>query len=246
MRNEGSNLKVAEFLNIVRDNYKLDSREVMALLNVKSLSNINLNDALEDLRHIIEQNNRATPSPNQAPGNRTSSRPDEKPAPASRPGNMAATQLAPTPAVQAPPAPARKVAEGNSRAATSARDGQAGYGFDEEEGQEEDDDLDFEEEDDDPEDQGREMTPQEEARGKELLSDLRSVRGNKPASDSRLGVLMNIVSSQISEDELQQLVRALWSVSYLKQLKVDQVEKLISWGKEDDFENEVQLVLALA
>ncbi|MBA2283995.1 MAG: hypothetical protein H0W02_00780, partial [Ktedonobacteraceae bacterium] len=137
------------------------------------------------------------------------------------------------------------VAEGNSRAATPARQPQSGYGFDEEEGQEEDNDFDFEEEDDDPEGQGREMTAQEEARGKELLRDLQSVRGNKPASESRLKVLANIVSSQIDEDDLQRLARAVWGVKYLNQLKVDQVEKLISWGKEDDFENEVQLVLAL-
>ncbi|MEO6888188.1 MAG: hypothetical protein ABI456_03570 [Ktedonobacteraceae bacterium] len=243
MRNEGSNLKVAEFLNIVRDNYKLDPREVMGLLNVKSLSTINLNDALEDLRHIIEQNNHATPPANQTPGNRPASRPDEKAAPASRPENITSAQTAPVPAVQAPsaPAPTHQVANGNNRAATPAREAQAGYGFDEEE----DDDLDFEEEDAGPQEQGREMTAQEEARGRQLISDLRGVRGNKPASESRLNVLMNIVSSQIDEDDLQRLVRGLWGVSYLKQLKVDQVEKLISWGKEDDFEDDVQLVLAL-
>ncbi|MBA2287443.1 MAG: hypothetical protein H0W02_18375 [Ktedonobacteraceae bacterium] len=246
MRNEGSNLKVAEFLNIVRDNYKLDPREVMGLLNVKSLSTINLNDALEDLRHIIEQNNHAAPPANQAaPGNRTAPRPDEKPASASRPENITSAQTAPVPAVQAPSAPARQVANGNNRAATPAREAQAGYGFDEEEGLEEDDDLDFEEEDDDPQEQAREMTAQEEARGRQLISDLRGVRGNKPASDSRLNVLMNIVGSQIDEDDLQRLVRGVWGVNYLKQLKVDQVERLISWGKEDDFENDVQLVLPL-
>ena len=53
------------------------------------------------------------------------------------------------------------------------------------------------------------------------------------------------MSSQLSEEQLQQLIDGVWGATSLRKLKVDQVESLISWAKEDDFVNEADLVLTL-
>ncbi len=54
-----------------------------------------------------------------------------------------------------------------------------------------------------------------------------------------------MVSSQISEEQLQALIEGIWGVTAKKKLKVDQAEALISWAKEDDFTGEAEAVLAL-
>jgi DNA gyrase inhibitor GyrI len=41
------------------------------------------------------------------------------------------------------------------------------------------------------------------------------------------------------------LIERLWNASSEKKLKQDQVESLISWAKEDYFEDEVSAVLAV-
>ena len=56
---------------------------------------------------------------------------------------------------------------------------------------------------------------------------------------------MNVVDTQISLEQLQELVAGVWNVTSVKKLKVDQVEALISWAKEDDFVSEVEAVLAI-
>jgi hypothetical protein len=58
-------------------------------------------------------------------------------------------------------------------------------------------------------------------------------------------VLHNVAGSQISDEQLQQLLQGLWATTMEKKLKVDQVEALISWAKEDDFVSEADAVLAL-
>ena len=57
--------------------------------------------------------------------------------------------------------------------------------------------------------------------------------------------LNNVVSSQISQEQLQKLIKGVWDVTSIKKLKVDQAEAVISWAKEDDFANEVEVVLAM-
>ena len=51
--------------------------------------------------------------------------------------------------------------------------------------------------------------------------------------------------SQISDQQLEHLIEQVWGVAGVKKLKVDQVEALISWAKEDYFVEEVEAVLAL-
>jgi hypothetical protein len=77
------------------------------------------------------------------------------------------------------------------------------------------------------------------------LDELKEVRGASLASQGRLTVLQNVLNSQISDEQLQYLIQHVWGVSSVKKLKVDQIEALISWAKEDYFVEEVEAVLAL-
>lgn len=99
----------------------------------------------------------------------------------------------------------------------------------------------FEEEDEEyepPEEIGDDVS------GRLKLGELKEVRGTTTASAGRLKVLDNIVESQVSEGELQKIIQAAWGISTKKKLKVEQVEALISWAKEDIFETEVKAMLA--
>ena len=53
------------------------------------------------------------------------------------------------------------------------------------------------------------------------------------------------LNSQISDQQLHHLIEQIWGVTSVKKLKVDQIEALISWAKEDFFVEEVEAVLAL-
>ena len=77
------------------------------------------------------------------------------------------------------------------------------------------------------------------------LDELKEVRGTSLASQGRLTVLQNVLNSQISDQQLQRLIQHIWGVTSVKKLKVDQIEALISWAKEDFFVEEVEAVLAL-
>ena len=77
------------------------------------------------------------------------------------------------------------------------------------------------------------------------LDELREVRGSSVVSAERLGVLNNIISSQISEEQLGKLIQSVWGVTTKKRLKNHQAEALISWGKADYFVDEVENLLNL-
>jgi hypothetical protein len=94
-------------------------------------------------------------------------------------------------------------------------------------------------------DESRELTIPERVRARTLISRLRESRGATTVNAARLQVLDNVIGEQISKEALHELVVGLWEVQVLKKLKVDQVESLISWAKEDDFVNEVEAVLIL-
>ncbi len=116
------------------------------------------------------------------------------------------------------------------------RDAQHSYRFDEEDdGELELQDL----------DEGNDDTEQQQVMARIKLDELKEVRGSSTASPGRLTVLQNLTSSQISETQLHQLIRAAWGAPSPKKLKVDQVEALISWAKEDLFVDEVEAVLSL-
>ncbi|GAC1567279.1 MAG: hypothetical protein NVS3B14_12860 [Ktedonobacteraceae bacterium] len=77
------------------------------------------------------------------------------------------------------------------------------------------------------------------------IDELREIRGATPAGSGRLIVLHNLLDSQISDTQFQQLIEGLWNINSDKKLKQDHVEALISWAKEDYFEDEVNAVLAV-
>lgn len=118
------------------------------------------------------------------------------------------------------------------------------YVFEEEEGLDEEEENEIEDDLEDV-DLAPELTPQERAQARTLLSKLRESRGATTVSSGRLQVLHNVIGTQISSDQLQELIEGAWNVSSLRKLKVDQAEGLISWAKEDDFANEVEAVLTL-
>ncbi len=77
------------------------------------------------------------------------------------------------------------------------------------------------------------------------LDELKEVRGASAAHPARLAVLQNVLNAQIDDQQLQRLIQAAWGATTITQLKVNQVEALISWAKEDDFVKEVDGVLNL-
>ncbi len=84
-----------------------------------------------------------------------------------------------------------------------------------------------------------------EAMARIKIDELRDMRGTIGANPGRLVVLHNLLDSQISDDQFLQLIEGLWNAVSDKKLKQDQVEALISWAKEDYFEDEVRAVLAV-
>lgn len=104
-------------------------------------------------------------------------------------------------------------------------------------------------EEEDEEDGGSYGLPANEStinlRAQQKLNDLTGTRGNNAVSVERLTVLNNVIDSQISDEQLQKLIQNLWGISTKKKLKAQQVEKLISWAKEDFFAEEVEAVLEL-
>ena len=122
------------------------------------------------------------------------------------------------------------------------RDTPPSYAFDEEIDLESDE-IDLEEEED--VEYVPELTNQERQLGENVLAKLREAHGSSSASDARLKVLHNVTDSQVSEEQLLQLVDGIWGITALKKLKNDQAEALISWAKEDDFLSEVEIVQLL-
>jgi hypothetical protein len=103
----------------------------------------------------------------------------------------------------------------------------------------------FDEEDEELEEEKKEEREEQRVIANLKLDELKEVRGTSFASPGRLTVLQNVLNSQISEEQLQRLIQDAWGVTSVKKLKVDQVEALISWAKEDYFMEEVEAVLAL-
>ncbi|TMD48495.1 MAG: hypothetical protein E6I93_13355 [Chloroflexi bacterium] len=78
------------------------------------------------------------------------------------------------------------------------------------------------------------------------IDELKEKSGSSSAvSQGRLTVLHNLLDSQISDTQFQQLIQGIWNATSDKKLKQDQVEALISWAKEDYFVDELEVVLAV-
>jgi hypothetical protein len=267
-------IRLADFINVIKKHWDMSPQEAMRLLKVKSLDGLNYREAYNSLKTIIEAEGRSArpagtqtqPAPSrpvvEAPrqGSRTTS-----PAPDARPlTNQASsapgvhTQGATAVREGTRPAPPAEPPLTNDR----RREPQAGvdfagspkapipiqlgvvrdvsarasYQFEEEE----EPDL-PDEEDLAPSAQERPTSSQVQSK----LDELRKIRGNSMASAPRLNALHNVIHGQISEDQLQELIRGVWGVTTPKKLKNEQVESLISWAKGDYFADEALDLLEL-
>jgi hypothetical protein len=225
---ESSNLSLQQFIGYIRENMELNPKQAMDLLKIKTLTGVNLRDAVEQLQKLVghepatqaEQRGRETVSTVPSPVRQNS-------------GPLAATS-------SKPPEPARTSGYPNADRSRAVSEEEPLYAFDEEvePGENREDDLeDF--------DFPRELTAQERVQARSKLDNLRESRGPTQSNQARQQALMNVVDSQISVEQLQDLVAGVWNVTTVKKLKVDQVEALISWAKEDDFMSEVEAVLAI-
>ncbi|GAC1391573.1 MAG: hypothetical protein NVS4B11_32700 [Ktedonobacteraceae bacterium] len=266
------NLSIPQFIRVVKDRFDLNPTQAMEMLKLKSLSGVNLREKLEQLQHMLgqeangatEKNGASDPDEKASNASTTSSeeksaKPDGKNETPS--GKIASIPTPPAPTPSKPPIPIRpntSMVEGRNSARPqtsrplntgSVRGGHAPY-FDEEEDfddvlaeLDEDDELD--ESELEALGQQRELTPQERMHAKNLVSRFRESQGAAVANPARLKVLSNVTDGQVSEQQVQDLTEGIWGVSSVKKLKVDQVESLISWAKEDDFMSEVEVVLLL-
>jgi len=273
------NLKLTQFLQIIRETMGLTSQQAKELLQVPTLNDLNLRDALERLQHIVAQKAGAPTNPNQKQQEgsqpKTVQKPSTPPAQGRPPGSPLHVRAGQSPALDdraetqgRPPGSPLHVRPGGSpvlddraeRSPASSsgprppidftrrvtlNDEPPGYRFEEE------DDLEDEEDeisvtlDRDDEGEHPGLTAEERLRARDLISKLQVVRGSSPASQGRLTVLHNVVSSQVNDGQLRQLLQGLWDITTEKKLKADQIEELISWAKEDDFADEVDAVLTL-
>lgn len=232
------NLPLRDFIQYIKENLGLDPKQAMNLLKVKTLSGINLREALDRLLQLIGQE--ATDTTSNTERTREVS-PDAMMIPSSQtmPLNALATPPPSLSSTQPIASIRTQVNEFEQEHTTDHLDRMSIVAFDEELGPEDEEEL---------EDltQIRDLTPQERARARSLLNRLQEARGTTTASSSRLQALKNVIDTQISDSQLQELVAGVWGVTSLKKLKIDQVEALITWAKvEDDFVNDVEAILLL-
>ena len=259
-------LKLPQFIQFIKDTLDLSPKQAMELLNVKSLSGLNLREALEELQEIVGHETASMTTPTAAAGQKSveSNQPKEPKEPkgqqetdgvkaggtsrasasgagedqAGRPSSSSAS----LPPIKFPGAANPKNPDIVEITNAVVRDTPPSYAFDEEIDLESDE-IDLEEEED--VEYVPELTNQERQLGENVLAKLREAHGSSSASDARLKVLHNVTDSQVSEEQLLQLVDGIWGITALKKLKNDQAEALISWAKEDDFLSEVEIVQLL-
>jgi hypothetical protein len=229
-----SNMKLSQFMQAIRDAWGLTPKQAMDLLNVKTLNGMNYREALRKLQPLVEGNSRETSTPgsgSKAPGVTQSKPVEERGRP---PGSLPLQRSPSTP-------PARPV--------PGALDGPANIPVipikDEMIREAPRRVYKFDEEDEELEEEKEEENEEQRVIARIKLDELKEVRGASLASQGRLTVLQNVLNSQISDEQLQHLIQDVWGVTSVKKLKVDQIEALISWAKEDYFVEEVEAVLAL-
>ncbi len=254
------NLSIPQFIRVVKDRFDLNPTQAMELLKLKSLSGVNLREKLDQLQRMVssDANGEKNVLPDSSDNEHDA---DEQPVVArseTPSGKLSNTPNSST--ASRPPTPVRtntpsledtngRVQAARPPTTNSGRNGKAAY-FDEEE--------DFENvlaelEDDSELDanelaelgEARELKPDERLHAKNLVSRFRESQGAAVANPARLRVLSNVTDGQVSEEQLQDLIEGIWNMSALKKLKVDQAESLISWAKEDDFIDDVGVVLLL-
>jgi hypothetical protein len=192
-----------------------------------------------------------TPMPLPAASARPSLKPATNPGPSSTPQSTAPVPLKPLATTTGPGSSSSPGTPGTSSTSTntpidlstrrSVNDQRPTYKFDEEDDLDEDlafDDLDDSE-------ARPALSAEDRLRARTILSKMKDIRGSTASSEGRLKVLHNVISTQITPEQLQQLLQAFWGTNTPKKLKADQVEELISWAKEDEFANEVEAVLTV-
>lgn len=230
------NLSLPQFLQIIKDSLGLTPRQAMELLRVKSLTGLNLRDKLEELQSLTPSETANDPEPLQHPRGDTPSRGGER-----LPTNIGSRPPVSQP--DQPPTPrsnivpiSKKVLEEIPHAVI--RETPPSYpAFDEEL---DDEEIEFEDEPEYPQ-----LGEHEREIAEAVLNRLKEARGSGVASPSRLTAMSNVIGGQISDRQLQQLIQGVWGVNSEKKLKNDQVEALVYWGKDDNFIEEAELVLAL-
>jgi hypothetical protein len=270
----GSNMKLSQFMQAIRDAWGLTPKQAMDLLHVKTLNGMNYRDALRQLQPIVEGNARDMAKPGS--GNNANVMDQPKPAgergrPQASPPNVVegrgrsqGSPLSPNPpspqpiraygsqpaAVPPSPAPAKPSAPTPpARPAPGPLAGPANIPVipikDEMIRDTPGRVYQFDEEDEELEEEKAEESEEQRVIARLKLDELKEARGTSPANAGRLTALTNVLNSQISEEQLQHLTQSVWGVNSVKKLKVEQVEALISWAKEDYFVEEVEAVLAL-
>jgi hypothetical protein len=272
------NIKLAQFIQIIKNNWGLTPKQAMDLLQVKTLNNMNYRDLIRQLESLVPQNQSAEsapknttgqprPAPAQVPptpptprasaptssttmrdaGARPASSSPSGPVPAPPPS---ATNRAPAPPT--PPAPAPPSPRPPAPSASAALDGPANipvFPLRDNALREVPRFYKFDEEDEEPEEAASGNDEDENGMSDTMarikVDDLKEIRGTAAASQGRLTVLHTLLDSQISDTQFQQLIEGLWNINSDKKLKQDHVEALISWAKEDYFEDEVRAVLAV-
>jgi hypothetical protein len=244
------NLPLPEFIQYIHENLNLTPRQAMEMLKVKSLSTgVNLREALERLRYLVAQKN-ANPIAQLEGRIESESEPEQSPV---RHESVVSSALA-----------SRSTAETHTQQSSHTPDDQTSpeRGSQQEERQpqiiemrvptpvrfDEEEDPEIEEELEDlhlPPAFTAERAAKELEYARSKINELRESQGASVASPKRLQALGNVIGDQISQEQLQNLIDGIWSVSALKKLKMDQVEALISWAKQDDFIEEVEAALAV-
>ena len=244
-----SNMKLSQFMQTIRDAWGLTPKQAMDLLNVKTLNGMNYREALRKLQPLVEGNTRETSTPgsgNKAPGVIQPKPVEERGRPQGSPTNLttvgerARPQESPSlqgsksiPPERTVPGPGALGGPANIpvipiKDEMIREEPRRVYKFDEE-----------------LEEEKEEENQEQKVIARIKLDELKEVRGASLASQGRLTVLQNVLNSQISDEQLQHLIQHVWGVTNVKKLKVDQIEALISWAKEDYFVEEVEAVLAL-
>jgi hypothetical protein len=230
----GSNMKLSQFMQAIREAWGLTPKQAMELLNVKTLNGMNYREALRKLQPLVEGNSRETPTSGAVNKASTAIQPksvEERTRPQGPlplQGSQSKPPASPNAGVLHGPAniPIIPIKDEMIREAPRRV-----YKFDEE--------------DEELQEEKEEENEEQRVIARIKLDELKEVRGTSPASQGRLTVLQNVLNSQISDQQLQHLIEQIWGVTSIKKLKVDQIEALISWAKEDFFVEEVEAVMAL-
>jgi len=267
------NFSLPQFIQYINEHFGLTPKQAMEILKVKSLSGINLRDALEQLQHAhsgADRGERGEMTSDEGAGSvaekgRTGAtdssvktmsgvnsqraeraerververmeRSDERPSKPDAHGTSTSKQPIPIRPVTA------RVEEPRANAKVLREPPTTYFDEEDDEGDMEPDDME-ELLDDGDEDELPSLTPSQRVQASTLVSRLRESQGVATVSPMRLKVLSNVIGDQLTEMQLADIVEGVWGISSTKRLKVDQAEVLISWAKEDEFQNEAEIVL---